>query len=368
MIRRSVSPLLKETSEVFHFLKGEGKVVFYARQRDFYPYFEGLIGELAGEDGLDIHYITSDFYDPVLQGKNSGMTTYYINKLLPLFMAFVNCRVFVMSMPDLNVFHIKRSIHPVQYVYVFHSLVSTHMIYRPKAFDFYDSILCVGPHQVKEIRKRESMLGLKPKKLVKAGYYRLEKLYEAHKNYTKEDSSTTVLIAPTWGDSNLLNWCGMELIELLLNKGYKVILRLHPETVKRKTPLDIIPQANLTIETSIANMDSLVQADILITDWSGIGLKYAFGTERPVISIDTPPKVHNPEYRRLGIEPVESYLRDKIGTIVPLENIGEIPSIVQDSLNSRTAWVNRLSSLRSKYVFNFGKSSEVGAEHIKELL
>lgn len=333
---------------------GKKEVVFYSEGRNYYPYLEGLLEGLTGRGKTPI-YVTSD------QSEDG----FYLNRLLPLFMLLANCKVFVMTLTDLNLFHIRRSTHPVHYVYVFHSLVSTHMIYREGAFDHYDSMLCVGPHQVEEIRKREKLFRLKPKNLVEAGYYRLEKLYETYGRYNKEDKGITVLVAPTWGPSNLLNWCGDELIGLLLGKGYKVILRLHPETVKRHQFLNY---KGVALETSVISMDSLVEADILITDWSGIGLKYAFGTERPVIYVDTPPKVRNPKYRKLGIEPVESCLRNETGVVIQPDNIRSINTAVRELLNEQSTWKDKLAKLRSRYVFNFGKSSEVGANHIKELL
>lgn len=346
--------ILKEIKD----LKRVGsEVIFYGESRNYFPYLEGLYRELDG----NASYITSDLGDPVLQIPN----TFYLDKLFPFYMVTANCKVLVMTMTDLNLFHIRRSFRPVHYVYVFHSLVSTHMIYRQGAFDNYNSILCVGPHQVSEIRRREELYNLTPKKLVEVGYYRLEKLYEAYKKYTKDSDQITVLVAPTWGPSNLLNYCGEELLEVLLTRGYKVILRLHPETVKRR---QFRSYDNVSLETSVVNMDSLVRADILITDWSGIGLKYALGTERPVIFIDTPPKVNNPKYKELGMEPIEMSLRNKIGTVVSLKDIRDIPGIIQGSLSNGTTWKNKLSKLRSEYVFNFGRASEVGAEYIRELL
>jgi len=67
-------------------------------------------------------------------------------------------------MLDLGNFDLKRSIHPVHYIYMFHSLISTHMADHENSFDNYDTILCAGPHQAREIRRREEMKGLKPKR------------------------------------------------------------------------------------------------------------------------------------------------------------------------------------------------------------
>ena len=58
-------------------------------------------------------------------------------------------------MLDLNNFELKRSINPVHYVYLFHTLGSTHMVDHDNSYDHYDTILCAGPHQKKEIQIRE---------------------------------------------------------------------------------------------------------------------------------------------------------------------------------------------------------------------
>jgi len=346
--------MIREIKDLF---RKKGSIIFYTEHRDYSTYLEGIIEELGVDN---VSHITSD--------PNDATKDFYLDKLFPVFMALANCKVFVMTMTDLNLFHIRRSIHPVHYVYVFHSPVSTHMIYRFGAFDHYDSILCVGPHQVAEIRRQEELYGLRPKKLVEAGYNRLERLYEAYMKYDKEREEINVLVAPTWGPTNLLEVCGKSLLETLSKEDYKVTLRLHPETVKRKLFSD---QGGITLETSVADMDSLVKADILITDWSGIGLKYAFGTERPVIFIDTPPKVRNPRYKELGIEPIESRLRTEIGVVVPPNDLGSIPGIVKD-LTTEGRLSNLVKSgirnLRGEYIFNFGKSAEVGADYIRELL
>jgi len=345
--------MIREMGDIF---RAKGEIIFYAEHRDYYPYLEGLIGELG-----NVCYITSDPGDPIL----STPGALYLNRLLPLFMALAGCKVFVMTMPDLDLFHIRRSIRGVHYVYVFHSPVSTHMVYRFGAFDHYDSILCVGPHQLKEIRRHEELYGTKRKKLVETGYCRLEKLYEAYRKYDRKDREITVLVAPTWESTNLLEICGEELLEMLSGEGYRVILRLHPETVKKRR---YSPQDGVILETSVANMDSLVEADILITDWSGIGLEYAFGTERPVVFIDTPPKVRNPKYRELDIEPIESYLRDKIGVVVSPGELGRIPSVIQGLMADRELYRSTIPRLRSGYIFNFGRSSGVGADYIGGLL
>ena len=95
--------------------------------------------------------------------------------------------------------------YPVHYVYLFHSIFSTHSYLREGAIDNYDTIFCVGEHHVNEIKETEKVYGLKPKKLIKYGFGRLDTLINEKKNY-KVSSNTTnlVLIAPSYG-SRLLS-------------------------------------------------------------------------------------------------------------------------------------------------------------------
>ncbi len=373
--------LLKEIAGFCRFFwrtaKAEKAIIFYAEHEGYYPYFEGLIKKLIGEYNQALCYVTSDPDDPVLQKSEPKIETFYLNKLLPFFMAFVNCRVFVMTLTDLNQFHLRRSLNPVHYVYVFHSLVSTHMIYRYGAFDHYDSILCCGPHQVEEIRRHEELNGLPPKRLVEAGYYPLERIYEAYQKYSLEKSlpvtKETILVAPSWGAANILESCGEHLVELLLEAGYEVIARPHPETVRRSPDLVALfaskfgNNPNFTLEMSIATYDSLLRADVLITDYSGIAFEYAFGTERPVLFLDVPVKVRNQRFKELGIEPLELSLRPEIGVIVSPKKLETVPQVISNLILNRLAYKKHIAELRKQYVYAFEHSSETGAHYIIEL-
>lgn len=375
-LEEAMANLLKEIASFYRFFwrtpKAEKAIIFYAEDEGYYPYFEGLIKKLIGDYNRTLCYITSNPDDPILQKSESRIKTFYLNKLLPFFMAFVNCRVFVMTLTDLNQFHLKRSLNPVHYVYVFHSLVSTHMVYRYSAFDHYDSILCCGPHQVEEIRRHEELNELPPKRLAEAGYYRLEQIYEAYQKYSSE-KSPTILVAPSWGAANVLESCGEHLVELLLEARYEVIVRPHPETVRRSPDLVALfaskfgNNPNFTLETSVATHDSLLRADILISDYSGVALEYAFGTERPVLFLDVPIKVQNQRFKELGIEPLELSLRSEIGVIVSPKELETVPQVIPNLILNRLAYKKRIDELRKQYVYAFGHSSEIGAQYIIDL-
>ena len=355
-------------------LDEDKKIVFYAEHAGYYPNFEGIIEELTNKRKQTICYITSDPNDSILKTDNPRIKTFYIKSLLAFLMAFIKCRVFVMTLTDFNQFHLKRSVNPVHYVYVFHSMVSTHMMYLPDAFNHYDSILCVGDHHMEELRKYEEMKGLPQKQLVTGGYYRLERIYDKCKKYLRTPSSekykVTVLIAPSWGKGNILESFGELLVAMLLDRDFNVIIRPHPETVKR-TPelLDAIKEKYgdnkaLTIESSVTTDDALLKSDVLICDCSGVALEYAFGTERPVLFLDVPLKIRNENYRELGIKPVELFLRSELGVIVSPEKMESVPERIETLILEKEKYGERISLLREKYVYVFGLASQVGAEHI----
>lgn len=357
--------------------KKDKEIVFYAENEGYYSYFEGLIKELTQKYNQTLCYVTSDANDSILKKTDSRIRTFYLDKLLPFFMAFVNSKIFVMTLPDLNQFHLKRSVNPVHYVYMFHNIVSTHMVFRYGSFDYYDSIFCGGPHHVKEIRRHEELNHLKPKKLVETGYYRLERIYNEYQNHSFSkpgvESKGTILIAPSWGVANIIETCGEQLVSLLLKAGYEVIVRPHPETIKHfPESIDLLANAfgnnpKFTLERSVASDTSLLIADVLISDYSGIALEYAFATERPVLFIDVPPKIRNKKFNELGIEPLELALRPQIGTIISPNNLKDVTLAIYDLLKNKEMYKNSLVELRKQHMFAFGYSSKIGAQYIIDL-
>ena len=371
----------KEIADFYRFFrktsKEEKKIVFYAEHKDYYPYFEGLIKKLIDKYDQTLCYITSELDDPLLQKSESRIKSFYLNKLLPFFIAFIDCRVFVMTLTDLNHYHLKRSINPVNYVYVFHSLVSIHMMYKHGAFDHYDYILCVGPHHTKEIRKHEELNRLPSKKLIEAGYYRLERIYEAHQKSSTKNLSLLkkgiILIAPSWGRANILESCGEQLVTILLKSDYEVVIRPHPETLRRSAGLIALfasqfgNNPNFTLETSVATDDSLLRADVLICDCSGVALEYAFGTERPVLFLDVPLKIQNQRFKELEIEPLELSLRTEIGVIISPDKLDTVPQVISKLMANSSVYKKRIAELRQQHVYAFGHSSDIGTQCIINL-
>ena len=281
-----------------------------------------------------------------------------------------------MDMPDLETFHIKRSkVYPVHYIYIFHSMFSTHSYLRKDALDNYDTIFCVGSHHVNEIRMTEKEYNLKPKKLVEYGLGRLDTLLKKKQEFTHEkNDEKLVLITPSYGKNNLLEKCGIELISELLENGYKVFLRPHFRIIKNSPELinsiknKFLENSNFILHEGIIPFEKFQNSMCLISDWSGISFEYAFTHEKPIIFIDVPKKEFNPESAKFLDLPIEITTREKIGKVVSPNDIKQVSGMLEEIVNEQVKYQEQIKDARKNIVFNLGKSSDVGIENILNIL
>jgi YidC/Oxa1 family membrane protein insertase len=124
---------------------------------------------------------------------------------------------------------------------------------------------------------------------------------------------------------------------------------------------------HFTLDQTLASQGTVHDFDLMITDWSGAGLEYAFGLERPVLFVDVPKKVNNPEYQEIHITPIEVALRREIGLIVTPDHLTEVPEKISVLFDGPHIWRDKIKAIRSKWVYNVGKSAEIGAAHINEI-
>ena len=124
--------------------------------------------------------------------------------------------------------------------------------------------------------------------------------------------------------------------------------------------------SNFDLEVNIASQDSLHRADLMISDWSGAALDYSFGLGKPVLFIDVPRKVNNPEYELLDIIPFEVWIRNNIGKIQSADQLDSLIDSVNELLLDNT--YADIDLIVKQNVFNIGKSAEVGAKYLAQLL
>ena len=378
-------PLTKrEKTDYSRFFSVGGKhVVFYSEKSGFWKYFRDIVMRLLEWSNLTIHYVTNDPEDQVfeLAKTEKRIVPYYIGpkKIIPLMMK-MDADVVVMTTPDLDTFHIKRSYvrKDTEYIYTPHDPMSVHMSFREGAMDHFDTVLCAGPQQMEEIRKTEEVYGLPEKTLVPCGYCLLDDMTAdwAVREKKPADGIKRILIAPSWNEDNILDSCADELIRDLLKEGRKITVRPHPEYVKRY-PAKLNALANrwkeqtgeqLVFETDFSSNESLYEADILITDWSGIAYEYSYTTGKPTLFINTKMKCPNPNWEKIGITPLEISLRDRIGRSLDKDQLDEAETVIAEMEAHPEEWAERIAKVREQNIFNPGKCGEAAAEHILKSL
>ncbi len=353
-------------------------LVFYSESSGFYKYFKNLIEELLRRTNIVIHYVTSDPKDQIfeLAKTNLRIKPYYIGeKRLITLMMKMDADIVVMTMPDLDNFHIKRSYvrKDVEYVYTFHYPLSTHMVLHTGALDHYDTVFCVGRFQFEEMRFCERLHGTPEKKLLECGYGLLEDLRGQYQQMpVVQRERKKILIAPSWQTDNILDTCIAQVLEQLLGKGYQVVVRPHPEYMKRyRSRMEQLVQrytgyegGDLEFELDFTSSQSIYDSDLVVTDWSGTAYEFAFVTEKPVVFINTPPKIHNSEYKQYPMKPLELTLRSQVGVELGTDELAQLEGRVAELLTNQEAYRERISCVLADTISNFGNSASVEANYI----
>lgn len=366
----------KERADYKRFFKVVNKhLVFYSESNGFYKYYKGFIEYILKNTNMIIHYITSDINDDIFQMEktNSNIRAYYIgeNKLITLMMK-MEADVVVMTMPDLDNFHIKRSYYrkDIEYIFVQHGMGSNNMGMRRGCTDHFDTIFLCGIHQREEEEQIGELYGVQERKLIDIGYPLLDELQAEYREKAKSIGAIKkILIAPSWQKDNIIDSCLEQLLDALKDKAYEVTVRPHPQEVRMKneymeTLKNKYEPYGIQIQTDFSSNSTIWESDLLITDWSGISWEYAFTTLNPILFINTPMKVMNPDYQKISAVPLNISLRSELGMQLNLDELDQTADVVETLLNHAEQYHQNIERLLNKYIYNLGSSAEVGGKYI----
>lgn len=353
---------------------GSKQLVFYSERNGFYKYFKDVIEFILAKTDITIHYISGDINDEVFKLTSDQFHTYYIseNKLIMTMMK-MDADVVVMTTPDLQKYHIKRSIirNDIEYIYMDHAINSMNLTYRKHALDYFDTIFVANELGYNEIKKQEEVYGLKTKNIVQYGYCLIDNMIKAYNEQEEVvHEKPVVLIAPSWQPDNILDSCINNLLDSLLTGEYKVIVRPHPQYVRHNPEqLEALRDKyssydDFELQTDFSSNSTVFNADILMTDWSAIAYEYSMTTLKPSLFVDTPMKVMNPDYKEIDVVPFDIEVRDQIGVRIALEDADKAADAVKKLLTDKAFSKESMVEVRDKYLYNVGKSAEVGAKYI----
>nr|WP_235661119.1 CDP-glycerol glycerophosphotransferase family protein [Candidatus Hamiltonella defensa] len=172
---------------------------------------------------------------------------------------------------------------------------------------------------------------------------------------------------PFMGPKGLIeSGLGHRLVNELIEIDHEVILRPHPQTMKfasnqvKKIVHLHKESPRFTFENCVAGQESLHQSDIMVSDWSGAALEFAFALNKPVIFCDISQKVNNPHYQDMNLEPLEVSIRQMIGVIWDGQSpVAELIELCEQKSK------NDLLELSHHYVFNQGHTDEVFTQFLR---
>ncbi len=357
------------------------RLVFYSESSGFYKYFEGyILYILEHSDNITIHYVTSDIRDRIFSMNNPRIQAYYVGPIaLIRVMMLMDADIVVMTMPDLEKYHIKRSLvrKDIEYIYTDHGMTSLHLMLQENALDYFDTIFCYGPNHISEVREMERVYGLPPKTLVKTGFPLLDSMIEgAEALGDAVNVPKVILIAPSWQQDNILEYCLDETLRPLLGEGYRVIVRPHPEFIKRfpgkmraieERYKDDVGEL-FEFQTSFASSETVYSADLVITDWSSIANEFSYATKKPSLFINTPMKVVNPNYEKIPLVPLDISLRDDIGISVDVEDLDTLPDVVRLLLDKVDEYKEHITAVVRENIFDVGDGARGGGQYIIDTL
>ena len=373
--KRSKELIAREKADYKRFLKFENKqIVFYSEKNGFYKYFKDIIEIILRKTDIIIHYISSDPDDEIFKLESANFRTYYIDEKLMILMMRMEADIVAMTTPDLQNYYIKRSMvkEDIEYIYIDHGINSVNLMLRRGALDHFDTIFASNELVTEEIRAEEKLYNLPEKNLVKYGYALIDNMIKAYESQPSVNNDPPcILIAPSWQEDNIMDSCIDRILDGLLPEEYNVIVRPHPQYVRHYAEkLEELnarygKYENFMLQTDFSSNDTVFNADVLVTDWSGIAYEYAFTTLKPVLYINTPMKIMNPDYKELNIEPFDIVVRDKVGISVNPENITKsIAGVARRLLTEETFSKDSIKILREEYLYNVGKSAIIGADYI----
>ena len=148
--------MLSDLLSFFKLLLSKKRLVIYCESNSYSKYFTEIINQFL-KNNIKFTYICQKNDTNI---NELGIKTYFQfnnTKFTSAIISSIDCEKLILTTPDFGD-TVKISKKCNEHIYIFHSLVSSHMVYREKAFNCYNTICCVGPHHQKEFSKRNKKI------------------------------------------------------------------------------------------------------------------------------------------------------------------------------------------------------------------
>ncbi len=354
------------------------ELVFYSEGGQYWNTFKPVIEELHRR-GKSALYLTSDPKDPGLSFESPHIGARCIGQGNRAFavLNLLEADICVLTTPGLDVLQIRRSPGVKHYAHLVHSPTDM-AIYKLYSFDYFDSVLCSGAHQMRSLRHLEALRGTDAKLLLETGCLYMDVLAEqfaaslAAPPAAPSGGKPRILLAPTWGRNGLLSRFGLDLLRPLVDSGYSLTIRPHPQSAVSEPDLlrglkDALAGNGLVQwDEAPSGFAAMAGADVLISDLSGIVFDFALLREKPVITVRFDPDLRGLEAADLPWPAWEFGILPELGAHVPPEDMARLPEIIAN-LPEPEAFAARMRALRATSLYNHGRGGAAAADQLLEL-
>lgn len=355
--------------------------VIFSDSKRYWNVFGPVCDEFE-KRGVDIEYWTMSEDDPVFSKTYSHVKPVFIGEGNRAFskLNIMNASVVLATTPGLDVLQWKRSKNVDYYIHILHQPGDT-TFYRMFGLDHYDAVLISGEYEEKQLREIEKLRNLPERETCLTGITYLDTMKARYENSPVNEAKSdpedkTVLLAPTWGETAILSRFGEKIIQALVDTGYNIIIRPHPQSFESERELmdrlqTKFPDSNrLSWNRDNDNFDVLKRSDIMITDFSGVMFDYALIFDRPFIYADI--EFDKAPYDAAWLEEDMWTLRilPSIGIPLKEEDFGNIKEVIDSTVNDeklaegrdrarRETWANPGEAASRTVDYMIQKLSEV---------
>ncbi|MBR1910813.1 MAG: CDP-glycerol glycerophosphotransferase family protein [Treponema sp.] len=344
--------------------------VIYNEGKQYWNVFKPVTDEFE-KRGIDLTYYTSARDDPAFDAGYSHIHCEFIGEGNAAFarLNLLSAGFVLMTTPGLHVYQLKRSKKVSHYSHIVH-MPNDATTYRLFGLDFFDSVLLTGDYQGEDLRLLEKQRDLKPKDLITVGCTYLDVLSERIKSIPQEETHTfTVLVSPSWGETALLKKYGERLLDPLVQTGWNIIVRPHPQS--KKSEADMLEKLqnryadnkNLEWDFERENIYAMKKADIMISDFSGIIFDYAFLCNKPIMYVNA----------NLDLMPYDAWdlkkplwqfeILKKMGIELKEEQFTDIKNVIQAASDSPALAEGREEAKRQAWMY-IGESGKRVADYM----
>lgn len=343
--------------------------VIYSDSKRYWNVFKPICDEFENRK-VNVSYYSQSQDDPAFKEDYKYVNREFIgegNKGI-MKMNLLNADIVLSTTPSLDVYQWKRSKSVKYYVHIPHSCGNL-TLYRMFGIDYYDAIYVSGSFQIDQVRQLEKLWNESSKdvKLVGLTYFdtmknRLDKAEKYH------NEIPVVLLAPSWGSNSILNKYGEKFIDALINTGYKVVIRPHPQSYTSEAKMLerlMKKYPNIEWNKDNDNFDILNKSDILISDFSGVIYDYAFVFNKPVIYVkeDFDYSIYDAWW--LEEKPWTFGILPSIGQELNENNINDIKTIIDECMND-TKYQQGRDNARKQVWSNVGSSAKLIVDNLIE--